>query len=79
MKDYQTVKYAWLAAFIERLEEEWPGFASTVVQKDMATARTMHAYLNTPGSTVYGFAPDVPEKLPLSEPPRTPKTSIKGL
>jgi phytoene dehydrogenase-like protein len=78
-KDYHIVKNAWLAAFIERLEEEWPGFANTVVQKDMATARTMHNYLNTPGGAVYGFAPDVPEKLPLLGPPRTPKTSIKGL
>jgi len=75
--DYHAKKDAWLDAVIKRLDEEWPGFASAVVQKEMATARTMHEYLNTPGGAVYGFAPNVPER--ISEPPRTPKTSIKGL
>ncbi len=64
---------------VERLDEEWPGLASAVVQKDIATARTMHEYLNTPGGALYGFAHNLPDRMPLSGPPRTPKTSIQGL
>ncbi len=77
--DYHSKKNAWLDTVIGRLDEEWPGFAGAVVQSDMATARTMHHFLNTPGGAVYGFAPNVPEQSLLSGPPRTPKTSIKGL
>jgi all-trans-retinol 13,14-reductase len=77
--DYHTKKNAWVDAVIERLEEEWPGFRNAVVQKDIATARTMHHFLNTPDGAIYGFAPNVPNRMGLSEPPRTPKTSIKGL
>ena len=77
--DYHAKKNAWLDAVIERLDEEWPGFGATVVQRDIATARTMRDFLNTPGGAVYGFAPNVPERSLLSELPRTPKTSIRGL
>jgi phytoene dehydrogenase-like protein len=77
--DYHARKNAWLDAVIERLDEEWPGFADAVVQKDIATARTMHNYLNTPDGAIYGFAPNVPDRMPLSGPPGTPRTSIKGL
>ncbi len=77
--DYHAKKNAWLDAVIERLDKEWPGFANAVKQKDMATARTMQHFLNTPEGAVYGFAPNVPEKSLLSGPPRSPKTSIKGL
>ncbi len=76
---YNARKNAWLDAVIERLDKEWPGFADAVVQKDMATARTMHHYLNTPGGALYGFAPEVPDRLPFTGPPRTPRTSIRGL
>jgi all-trans-retinol 13,14-reductase len=77
--EYHAKKNAWLDAVIKRLDEEWPGFASAVVQKDIATARTMHDYLNTPDGAIYGFAPNVPERSPLSGPPGTPRTSIRGL
>ena len=77
--DYRARKNIWLAAIIKHLDEEWPGFSNAVAQKEFATARTMHEYLNTPGDAIYGFAPNVPEKMPLSGPPRTPQTSIKGL
>ena len=76
---YQSRKNAWLDAVIRRLDEEWPGFANAVVQREFATARTMHEYLNTPGGALYGFAPNVPNSMLLSGPPRTPKTSIPGL
>ena len=77
--DYHAKKNAWLDAVLERLDAEWPGFADAVVQRDIATARTMHDFLNTPGGAIYGFAPNVPDRTLLSGPPRTPKTSIKGL
>ena len=76
---YRAKKGAWLDAIIERLEQEWPGIAKAVVHKDIATARTMREYLNTPEGAIYGFAPNVPERLPLSGPPRKPKTSVRGL
>ena len=77
--DYHARKNAWLDAVIGRLDEEWPGFTNAVVQRDIATAKTMQEYLNTPGGAIYGFAPNVPDRMLLSGPPRTPKTSIKGL
>ncbi len=77
--DYHAKKRAWLDALIERLDREWPGFADAVVQREIATARTMRDFLNTPGGAIYGFAPNVPEHSLLLGPPRTPKTSIKGL
>ena len=77
--EYHDRKNAWLDTIINTLEQEWAGFAAAVVQKDMATARTMHDYLHTPEGAVYGFAPHVPQHLSLTGPPRTPRTSIKGL
>ena len=77
--DYHAKKNAWLDTVLERLDAEWPGFADAVVQRDISTARTMHDFLNTPGGAIYGFAPNVPDRMLLSGPPRTPKTSIKGL
>ena len=77
--DYHAKENAWLDAIVERLDKEWPGFADAVVQRELATARTMRNFLNTPGGAIYGFAPNVPERSLLSGPPRTPETSIKGL
>jgi phytoene dehydrogenase-like protein len=50
-------KAKWMDRIIARVDEEFPGFAGAVVQRQMATASTMHRYLNTPGGAVYGFAP----------------------
>ena len=77
--EYQARKTAWIDAVIARLDKEWPGFGAAVVQKNIATARTMRDYLNTPEGAIYGFAPNVPDRMPLSGPPRTPKTPIEGL
>jgi phytoene dehydrogenase-like protein len=77
--DYHAKKNAWLDAVTGHLNEVWPGFSDAVVQKDIATARTMRNYLNTPDGAIYGFAPNVPDRMPLSGPPTTPKTSIRGL
>jgi len=78
-EDYQSKKNAWVNTVIQRLEDEWPGFANAVVQQEFATARTMQEYLKTPDGAVYGFAPNIPQSMLLSGPPRTPKTSVKGL
>ena len=77
--EYEDKKNAWLDAVVERLDKEWPGFANAVVQREMATARTMHDFLNTPDGVVYGFAPNVPEQMRLVPLSRTPETSIQGL
>jgi phytoene dehydrogenase-like protein len=76
---YNAKKDAWLTVIVNRLDKEWPGLSGAVVQQEMATARTMFEYLNTPGGALYGFAPNVPNRLLLSGPPRSSKTSIKGL
>ena len=75
---YHARKGAWLDALIARLESEWPGFASAVVEKTMATARTLHDYLNTPEGAVYGFALEPPKGAPKG-PPLNVQTSVDGL
>jgi phytoene dehydrogenase-like protein len=75
---YHKRKNAWLEAIITRLDSEWPGLADAVTEKTIATARTMHDYLNTPGGAVYGFALEPPERMPKG-PPKTVSTAIDGL
>lgn len=76
---YHHKRDEWLNAIIQRLEEEYPGIAASITQKEMATALSMHRYLNAPQGALYGFAPRPPEHFPLTGPPRTPKTSVEGL
>lgn len=78
-EDYHHKRNQWLEAIIQRLDEEYPGLANAITQKEMATALTMHQYLNSPEGALYGFAPLPPEHFPLKGPPRTPKTTIEGL
>ena len=75
---YHARREAWLSAIIERLDMEWPGLAGAVKASTMATARTMHQHLNTPGGAIYGFAMVPPKSLP-KEPPRNIATSVEGL
>ena len=75
---YQRHRDAWLDAVIARLDAEWPGIAGAVVERDMATARTMQGFLGTPGGAIGGFAPNTPDGLPHGV-PLTPETSIDGL
>ena len=51
-------KERWMDRIISDLDKAFPGIASAVVQREMATAETMQHYLNTPGGAVYGFAPE---------------------
>jgi len=78
-EEYQHKRDLWLEAIIQRLEEEYPGIASAITQKEMSTAKTMHQYLNTPGGAIYGFAPIPPKQLFFKKSLRTPKTNIIGL
>ena len=78
-EQYDQRRNEWMEAIIKLLDNEFPGLASAVVQKEMATARTMQEYLNTPDGALYGFAQRPPEHLPLKGPERTPKTTIEGL
>lgn len=78
-QQYDERRNQWLNAIIQALDKEFPGLATVVTVKEMATARTMHNYLNTPGGALYGFAPRPPQHLLLKGPPHTPKTTIDGL
>ncbi len=73
---YRAKKAAWLDAILNDLDRRLPGFASHVVFKEMATARTMQHYLGTPGGTPYGFA-----QQPTSAGRHRPKarTTVPGL
>jgi all-trans-retinol 13,14-reductase len=64
-------KERWMDRIIGDLDQAFPGIAGAVIQREMATAQTMHHYLNTPGGAVYGFAPEAIEF--------TPKTTMEGL
>ncbi len=75
---YQRRRDAWLDAIIARLDVEWPGLAEAVVERDMATARTMARFLGTPGGAIGGFAPVTPRGIPRGI-PLAPGTSIDGL
>jgi len=66
-------KERWMDRIIADLDRQFPGIAAAVVQREMATAETMQHYLNTPGGTVYGFAPESRGFAPLAT------TAIDGL
>lgn len=50
-------KERWMDRIIADLDAQFPGIGSAIMHREMATAETMQQYLNTPGGTVYGFAP----------------------
>lgn len=76
---YDAKRSAWLDAIVGRLDAEYPGLAAAVTTREMATASTMHEYLNTPEGAVYGFAPEPLVKFPWRGQPRTPSTPVGGL
>jgi all-trans-retinol 13,14-reductase len=76
---YQAKRQAWLEAIIAQVDRFFPGFASAVVQQEMATAATMQHYLNTPGGAVYGFAQVPPHGIPTAGTPKAVQTSVPGL
>lgn len=67
---------AWMDRLIADVNRLYPGFDDAVVQKEIATSRTMKNRLGTPGGEVYGFRP-TPERM-FSRPPKA-ATPVKGL
>jgi len=68
-------KKAWIDALIADVDRHFPGLATAVVHREMATAETMQHYLNTPGGALYGFAPEGTLGQVIKKGPRT---SIHG-
>ena len=69
-------KEQWMDCIIADLDQRFPGLASTITHREMATAQTMQYYLNTPGGSVYGFAPEGTLSDALKQGPRT---AVQGL
>jgi all-trans-retinol 13,14-reductase len=69
-------KERWMDSLVADIDRQFPGIASVVVHREMATAETMHRYLNTPGGAVYGFAPEGTLGQTIMQGPRT---TIGGL
>ena len=76
---YRAKRDGWLDAIVAGIDRSFPGFAGRVVQREMATAATMHRYLNTPDGAVYGFAPDPPRGLPTAGSEKAVATTVPGL
>ena len=75
-KEKSERKERWMDRLIADLDREFPGIASAVVHREMATAETLAQYLNTPGGAVYGFAPEGSLADVFSF---TPRTRVDGL
>ena len=76
---YDAKRDAWMDALVDYVDQIFPGFAASVVQREMATAATMHRYLNTPGGAVYGFAKLPPHGIPVDGTPKGVQTTVPGL
>ncbi|MEZ5458342.1 MAG: NAD(P)/FAD-dependent oxidoreductase [Steroidobacteraceae bacterium] len=61
-----------LDLLVRALDQEFPGIAGAISQRELATAATMQHYLNTPQGAVYGFAPPASLRELLRRSPRTP-------
>jgi phytoene dehydrogenase-like protein len=55
------------------LDRQFPGIAGAIVHREMSTSETFQQYLNTPGGSLYGFAPESRGFMPLAA------TAISGL
>ncbi|MBR1205167.1 MULTISPECIES: NAD(P)/FAD-dependent oxidoreductase [unclassified Bradyrhizobium] len=51
-------KDRWMDRIIADLDRQFPGIAATIVHREMSTSETFQQYLNTPGGSLYGFAPE---------------------
>lgn len=66
-------KERWMDRVIADLDRHFPGIAGAVTQREMSTAETFAHYLNTPGGSIYGFAPNTRGFKPIAA------TAIGGL
>ncbi len=53
---YQEKKQQFQMLILQGLEERFPGIGGSILHAELATAKTMKDYLNSPGGTAYGFA-----------------------
>jgi len=63
----------WMDRIIADLERQFPAIAGAIVHREMSTSETFQHYLNTPGGSLYGFAPESRGFMPLAA------TAIDGL
>jgi all-trans-retinol 13,14-reductase len=66
-------KERWMDRIIADLDRQFPGMAGAIVHREMATPETFQQYLNTPGGSLYGFAPESRGLMPRAA------TAIGGL
>jgi phytoene dehydrogenase-like protein len=66
-------KERWMDLVVADLDRQFPGIAGAIVQREMSTSETFAHYLNTPGGSIYGFAPQSRGFKPLAT------TAIDGL
>ncbi len=66
-------KERWMDRIIADLDRQFPGIAGSIVHREMSTSETFQHYLNTPGGSLYGFAPESRGFMPLAA------TAIDGL
>jgi all-trans-retinol 13,14-reductase len=66
-------KERWMDRIVTDLDRQFPGIAGAIVHREMSTSETFQQYLNTPGGSLYGFAPESRGFMPLAA------TAINGL
>jgi all-trans-retinol 13,14-reductase len=66
-------KERWMDRIIADLDRQFPGIAGAIVHREMSTSETFQQFLNTPGGSLYGFAPESRGFMPLAA------TAIDGL
>jgi all-trans-retinol 13,14-reductase len=76
---YRAKRDSWLEAIIAEIDRTFPGFADSVVQREMSTALSMRNYLNTPEGAVYGFAAEPPTGRRIASLEKAVETIVPGL
>ncbi len=66
-------KERWMDRIVADLNRQFPGIAGAIIHREMSTSETFQQYLNTPGGSLYGFAPESRGFMPLAA------TAINGL
>ena len=66
-------KERWMDRVVADLDRQFPGIAGAIVHREMSTSETFQTYFNTPGGSLYGFAPESRGFMPLAA------TAINGL
>ena len=59
-------KERWMDRVAADLDRQFPGIAGAIVHREISTSETYQQYLNTPGGSLYGFAPESRGFMPLA-------------